>query len=188
MQPRGGHCGLQTSPARAGSVGCVCRPDTAASWLMRLPGLLSVPRRPRSADTLLNEDSAMTVAAKALPGVRLLLAWGLVLGGTSPFFAQQDDPLPRRMLGQVNAAGAVVYTMDARGLATGGLTAEDNPQQTQTGMAGTVRRRGAGPERRPRSGGRAAPFAGIDAVHRQRDRRVRRRRHERFESRPAPGA
>jgi VWFA-related protein len=42
-----------------------------------------------------------------------------------------------RMLGQVNAAGVVLYTIDARGLATGGLTAEDNPQQTQTGRGGT---------------------------------------------------
>jgi VWFA-related protein len=42
-----------------------------------------------------------------------------------------------RMLGQANAAGVVVYTVDARGLATGGMTAEDNPQQVQTGNAGT---------------------------------------------------
>jgi VWFA-related protein len=42
-----------------------------------------------------------------------------------------------RMLGQVNAAGAVLYTIDAKGLQTGGLTAEDNPQIIQTGIAGT---------------------------------------------------
>jgi hypothetical protein len=42
-----------------------------------------------------------------------------------------------RMLGQANAAGVVVYTLDARGLATGGLTAEDNPQRVQTGNQGT---------------------------------------------------
>jgi VWFA-related protein len=42
-----------------------------------------------------------------------------------------------RMLGRANAAGVVVYTIDARGLATGGLDAEDNPQQVQTGRAGT---------------------------------------------------
>ena len=40
-----------------------------------------------------------------------------------------------RMLGQANAAGVVVYTVDARGLATGGLTAEDNPQRIQTGKS-----------------------------------------------------
>jgi len=42
-----------------------------------------------------------------------------------------------RMLGQVNAAGVVIYTLDARGLQTGALTAEDNPQQRQTGNRGT---------------------------------------------------
>ena len=42
-----------------------------------------------------------------------------------------------RMLGQVNAAGAVLYTLDARGLLTGALTGEDNPQQIQTGRGGT---------------------------------------------------
>jgi hypothetical protein len=42
-----------------------------------------------------------------------------------------------QMLGRANAAGVVVYTVDARGLATGGLTAEDNPQRVQTGNEGT---------------------------------------------------
>jgi VWFA-related protein len=42
-----------------------------------------------------------------------------------------------RMLGRANAAGVVVYTVDARGLTTGGLTAEDNPQRMQTGIEGT---------------------------------------------------
>ncbi len=42
-----------------------------------------------------------------------------------------------RMLGRANAAGVVVYTVDAGGLQTGGLTAEDNPQQIQTGIQGT---------------------------------------------------
>jgi VWFA-related protein len=41
-----------------------------------------------------------------------------------------------RMLGRANGAGVVVYTIDGRGLATGGLTAEDNPQQYHTGNAG----------------------------------------------------
>jgi VWFA-related protein len=41
------------------------------------------------------------------------------------------------MLGRANAAGVVVYTIDARGLQTGGLTAEDNPQRVQTGNQGT---------------------------------------------------
>jgi VWFA-related protein len=34
----------------------------------------------------------------------------------------------RRMLDEVNRAGAVLYTINAAGLQTGGLTAEDNPQ------------------------------------------------------------
>jgi hypothetical protein len=42
-----------------------------------------------------------------------------------------------RMLSRVNAAGVVIYTVDARGLEAGGLTAEDNPQQVQTGNSGT---------------------------------------------------
>jgi VWFA-related protein len=42
-----------------------------------------------------------------------------------------------RMLGRANGAGVVVYTIDARGLVPGRLTAEDNPQQYQTGNAGT---------------------------------------------------
>src|SRR5215218_6797438 len=42
-----------------------------------------------------------------------------------------------RMLGRANGAGVVVYTIDARGLVAGRLTAEDNPQQYQTGNAGT---------------------------------------------------
>jgi VWFA-related protein len=42
-----------------------------------------------------------------------------------------------RMLGRANAAGVVVYTVNAGGLQTGGLTAEDNPQQIQTGIQGT---------------------------------------------------
>ncbi len=42
-----------------------------------------------------------------------------------------------RMLGRANAAGVVVYTVDAQGLQTGGLTAEDNPQRIQTGIQGT---------------------------------------------------
>ena len=32
------------------------------------------------------------------------------------------------MLDSANRAGVVIYTIDARGLQTGGLTAEDNPQ------------------------------------------------------------
>jgi VWFA-related protein len=42
-----------------------------------------------------------------------------------------------RMLGRANGAGVVVYTIDARGLVAGRLTADDNPQQSQTGNAGT---------------------------------------------------
>jgi VWFA-related protein len=42
-----------------------------------------------------------------------------------------------RMLGRANAAGVVVYTIDARGLVAGGLTAEDDPQRVQTGISGT---------------------------------------------------
>ena len=42
-----------------------------------------------------------------------------------------------RMLGQANAAGVVLYTIDARAVSTGGLRAEDNPQQMQTGNEGT---------------------------------------------------
>lgn len=42
-----------------------------------------------------------------------------------------------RMLAQANAAGVVVSTVHARGLETGGLTAEDNPQRFQTGIEGT---------------------------------------------------
>ena len=55
-----------------------------------------------------------------------------------------------RMLGRANAAGVVVYTMDARGLQSGRLNAEDNPQKIQTGNDGTydaetlVRDAGAG--------------------------------------------
>jgi VWFA-related protein len=42
-----------------------------------------------------------------------------------------------RMLGRANAAGVVVYTIDARRLTAGRLTAEDNPQRVQTGISGT---------------------------------------------------
>ena len=42
-----------------------------------------------------------------------------------------------RMLGRANGAGVVVYTIDARGLAAGGLAAEDDPQRYQTGNAGS---------------------------------------------------
>jgi VWFA-related protein len=42
-----------------------------------------------------------------------------------------------RMLSRANAAGVVVYTIDARGLVAGRLTAEDNPQSIQTGNQGT---------------------------------------------------
>src|SRR5215213_373261 len=44
---------------------------------------------------LLNEVPSMNRAANGFAGVPLLLAWSLVLVGTSPLFAQQDDPLPR---------------------------------------------------------------------------------------------
>ena len=42
-----------------------------------------------------------------------------------------------RALGGANAAGVVVYTIDPRGLVSGALAAEDNPQKIQTGNAGT---------------------------------------------------
>jgi VWFA-related protein len=41
-----------------------------------------------------------------------------------------------RMLSRVNAAGVVIYTIDARGLVTGGLNAEDNPVTRDWGFAG----------------------------------------------------
>ncbi len=41
-----------------------------------------------------------------------------------------------RMLSRVNAAGVVIYTVDARGLQTGGLNAEDTPVTRDWGFAG----------------------------------------------------
>jgi len=41
-----------------------------------------------------------------------------------------------RMLSRANAAGVVIYTLDARGLQTGSLTAEDNPITRDWGPAG----------------------------------------------------
>jgi len=41
-----------------------------------------------------------------------------------------------RMLSRANAAGVVIYTVDARGLQTGGLTAEDNPVTRYWGPSG----------------------------------------------------
>jgi len=41
-----------------------------------------------------------------------------------------------RMLSRVNAAGVVIYTIDARGLVTGGMNAEDNPVTRDWGFAG----------------------------------------------------
>ena len=41
-----------------------------------------------------------------------------------------------RMLDRANRAGVVVYTVDPRGLQTGGLTAEDNPQIREWGPPG----------------------------------------------------
>jgi VWFA-related protein len=42
-----------------------------------------------------------------------------------------------RVMDRANRAGVVVYTMDPRGLATGGLTAEDNPQIAPSNPGGT---------------------------------------------------
>ncbi len=64
-----------------------------------------------------------------------------------------------RMLSRVNAAGVVIYTVDARGLQTGGLNAEDNPVTRDWGFAGGGRLRpwlrraiAAAGGRSPRSG------------------------------------
>jgi VWFA-related protein len=43
-----------------------------------------------------------------------------------------------RVMDRANRAGVVVYTLDARGLQTGGLTAEDNPQTPLMSMPGST--------------------------------------------------
>jgi VWFA-related protein len=43
-----------------------------------------------------------------------------------------------RLMDRANRAGVVIYTMDGRGLESGGLTAEDNPQLTRAGGPGAV--------------------------------------------------
>jgi VWFA-related protein len=74
-----------------------------------------------------------------LPGRKCIVFFSEGFGG---MFADRRESgrmwrAMTRMLGRANAAGVVVYTIDARGLVAGGLTAEDNPQQVQTGIAGT---------------------------------------------------
>ena len=48
------------------------------------------------------------------------------------------------MLDSANRAGVVIYTIDARGLQTGGLTAEDNPQVRDWGREAVVQAAGSG--------------------------------------------
>jgi VWFA-related protein len=43
-----------------------------------------------------------------------------------------------RVMDRANRAGVVVYSMDARGLQTGGLTAEDDPQTAKVSMPGST--------------------------------------------------
>ena len=79
---------------------------------------------------------------------------------------------------RANRAGVVVYTLDARGLQTGGLTAEDDPQTPLMSMPGSTghRRRphrADGEERRAGPGARTPGLAGFARLPGAADRRVR---------------
>ena len=88
-----------------------------------------------------------------------------------------------RVMDRANRAGVVVYTMDARGLQTGGLTAEDDAQTKKIAMPG---RRSAPPT--PAHGGPRAShrppagpdrFAGLAGLPGPADRRLRGAQHQR---------